>query len=142
MALLVRPSRIPHRISKIIFILGSYEFLAMLDGKIRETPFFKVQSGEITVCFALGQKIESVVFFAKNLANFVSLPWKLNNPCLHAQHLSHSHVQCSGFSKDKSSKVWRICYRRVGNCIQKLLGYPRNFEIFQDSFKQKSATLL
>jgi hypothetical protein len=38
-ALLVRPSRIPHRISKIIFALGADEFLAMLEGKIREVPF-------------------------------------------------------------------------------------------------------
>ena len=39
-ALLVRPSRIPHRVSKILFALGADEFLAMLDGKIRATPFF------------------------------------------------------------------------------------------------------
>jgi hypothetical protein len=31
-------SRIPHRISKIIFVYGSYEFLAMLEGKTREAP--------------------------------------------------------------------------------------------------------
>jgi hypothetical protein len=40
-AMLVQPSRNPHRISKIIFVLGSYEFLAMLKGKMRETLFFK-----------------------------------------------------------------------------------------------------
>ena len=40
-ALLVRPSRIPHRISKILFAFGADEFLAMLEGKIREGPFFK-----------------------------------------------------------------------------------------------------
>ena len=34
-------STIPHRISKILFFYGSYEFLAMLEGKIREAPFFK-----------------------------------------------------------------------------------------------------
>jgi len=39
-ALLVRPSRIPHRISKNIFALGADEFLEMLEGKIREAPFF------------------------------------------------------------------------------------------------------
>ena len=39
-ALLVRLSRIPHMISKIIFALGADEFLAMLEGKIREAPFF------------------------------------------------------------------------------------------------------
>jgi hypothetical protein len=38
---LVRPSRIPQRISKIIFALGADELLAMLEGKIREVPFFK-----------------------------------------------------------------------------------------------------
>ena len=39
-ALLVRPLRIPPSISKILFALGAYEFLAMLEGKIREAPFF------------------------------------------------------------------------------------------------------
>ena len=39
-ALLVRPSRIPHRISKILFALGADEFLAMIEGKIGEAPFF------------------------------------------------------------------------------------------------------
>jgi hypothetical protein len=33
-------STIPHKISKILFVYGSYEFLAMLEGKIRKTPFF------------------------------------------------------------------------------------------------------
>ena len=39
-ALLVWPSRIPHRISKILFVLGADEFLAVQEGKIREAPFF------------------------------------------------------------------------------------------------------
>ena len=39
-ALLVRPSRIPHRISKTLFLLGADEFLAILEGKTREAPFF------------------------------------------------------------------------------------------------------
>jgi hypothetical protein len=38
-ALLVRPSRIPCWISKIIFVLGSYEFLPMLEGKVRMVFF-------------------------------------------------------------------------------------------------------
>ena len=33
-------ARIPHSISKILFALGTDEFLAMLEGKIREAPFF------------------------------------------------------------------------------------------------------
>jgi hypothetical protein len=40
---------IPHRNSKIIFALGADEFLVMLEGKIREAPYFKVRSGKITV---------------------------------------------------------------------------------------------
>ena len=45
-ALLVQPSRITRWILKILFALGADEFLAMLE----VTPFFKVQSGKITVC--------------------------------------------------------------------------------------------
>ena len=45
-ALLVRPSRIPHRISKIIFAMGADEFLAM---ELERPHFLKVQSGKITV---------------------------------------------------------------------------------------------
>ena len=48
-ALLVWPSRIPHRNLKNLLFLGSYESLERLKGKIGEAPFFKVQSGEITV---------------------------------------------------------------------------------------------
>ena len=39
-ALLVLPSRIPCWISKIIFASGSYEFLAMLEGKTGKGLFF------------------------------------------------------------------------------------------------------
>ena len=42
-ALLMRPSRIPHRISKILFALGADEFLAMPEGKIRRCLFFYVK---------------------------------------------------------------------------------------------------
>ena len=40
-------SRIPRWISKILFYLGSYEFLAMLEGNTRGGGlFFRVQSGK------------------------------------------------------------------------------------------------
>jgi hypothetical protein len=39
----------PSQDSKNIFVLAADEFLEMLEGKIRVTPFFKVQSGKITV---------------------------------------------------------------------------------------------
>jgi len=48
-ALLVRLSRIPHRISENIFALGADEFLSMLEGKLERPHFFTVQSGKITV---------------------------------------------------------------------------------------------
>ena len=57
-ALLGQPSRIPHSISKILFALGADEFLAMLEGKIRVIPFFKVQSGKITVCVVSSYEIK------------------------------------------------------------------------------------
>ena len=49
-ALLVQLSRIPHGISKILFALGADDFLALLEGKIKECHLFKVQSGKTTVC--------------------------------------------------------------------------------------------
>jgi hypothetical protein len=48
-ALLVRPSKIPHRNKKNLFVLGSNESLERLNGKIGQAHFFKVQSGKITV---------------------------------------------------------------------------------------------
>jgi hypothetical protein len=36
----VNISTIPHRISKILFVYSSYEFLAMLEDKNREAPFY------------------------------------------------------------------------------------------------------
>ena len=42
-ALILWPSRIPHRNPKILFALGADEFLVMLEGKIRECLFFYVK---------------------------------------------------------------------------------------------------
>ena len=46
-------SRIPIRISKNSRVQGSYEFLAMLEGKIRKAFSFRVQSGKIMVWLVL-----------------------------------------------------------------------------------------
>jgi hypothetical protein len=35
--------KIPHRNSKILFVLGSYEYLETLEGKIRKCLFFYVK---------------------------------------------------------------------------------------------------
>ena len=43
-------SRIPRQTWKIIFVLSSYELLAILEGKIGKGPFFRVQSDELIVC--------------------------------------------------------------------------------------------
>ena len=48
----MRPSRIPHRISKNLFALGANEFLAMLE-KLERPDFLKVWSGKITVWLPL-----------------------------------------------------------------------------------------
>ena len=60
-ALLVWPSRIPRWISKILFALGFYEFLAMLEAKLERPHFLKVQSGKITVVtlylLSIGQRL-------------------------------------------------------------------------------------
>ena len=42
-ALLGRPSRIPHRNWKIIFVLGADEYIERLEGKIRKCLFFYVK---------------------------------------------------------------------------------------------------
>ena len=40
-SLLVTTPRIPHRNQKILFVLGSYEYLERLKGKNGESPIFK-----------------------------------------------------------------------------------------------------
>ena len=46
-------SRIPLWIWKILFVLSSYEFLAIMEGKNRKGPFFRVQSDELMVWDAI-----------------------------------------------------------------------------------------
>ena len=52
-----------------IFPLGADEFLAMLEGKIGECPFFRVQSGKMIVCtqakFALAKHAQAKYTEAK-----------------------------------------------------------------------------
>jgi hypothetical protein len=40
LAIFREPSKIPRWIEEILFVLGSYELLAMLGGKIRKCSFF------------------------------------------------------------------------------------------------------
>ena len=49
--ILVRPSRIPRRISKILFASGANDFLLMLEGKIREWYSFMLKYSKISVWF-------------------------------------------------------------------------------------------
>ena len=77
-ALVVQPSRIPHRISKILFALGANEFLAMLEGKIREAPFFKVQSGKISVWIPWHKYFESCELSIQTLKISKVVPDKNN----------------------------------------------------------------
>ena len=61
-ALLVWPSKIPCWISKNIFVLGSYEFLAMIESKLEKALSFRVQSGKKTSVM-YETKITHCVFF-------------------------------------------------------------------------------
>ena len=63
-------SRIPRWNWKILFVLSSYEFLAMLEGKIGEGPFFRVQSDELTVCAGLSLEFE--IWRLKVITNLIS----------------------------------------------------------------------
>ena len=44
--------RIPNRISKFFFASGADDFLAMLEGKIRESPFFLSLNHLLMVSFS------------------------------------------------------------------------------------------
>ena len=52
---------------KILFVQGFYVSLERLEGKIGEAPFFKVQSGKITVCQGLKteNKFDEITFFMR-----------------------------------------------------------------------------
>ena len=51
-------SRIPWGISKILFVLGSYESLAMRDGKTKQGLFSTIQYCKITVWLAIWGRIK------------------------------------------------------------------------------------
>ena len=61
------PLRIPCWISKNLFVLRSYEFPAMLQGKIRKGPSFQglIWSGKITVQCLLNQ---GLIFYERSRA--------------------------------------------------------------------------
>ena len=61
-ALLVRPSKMHHRIGKILFVLSADEYLERLEGKIRMCLFFYVK---ITVC-VIWRKKQFFQFFHRN----------------------------------------------------------------------------
>ena len=70
-------SRIPCWISKNIFVLGSYEFLAMLEDKIRKGPFLRLQSGKITVC------IQYIICVRCTLCNMKKITFSKNVTVAH-----------------------------------------------------------
>ena len=71
-------SRIPRWISKIIFVLGSYELLAMLEGKIIKGFSFSFQPGKITVWPTLDIRV---------------IKWKIGTPLLTFTRLDFTHIQ-------------------------------------------------
>ena len=63
---------------KNIFVLSSYEFLSMLEGKIWKCPFSRVQSDEITVCSPL----PVLLYFWPQAWPYLGWPWSF----LHFDH--------------------------------------------------------
>lgn len=52
----------------MIFVFGSYEFLAMLKGYIKETLYFKIESGKITVqCVVMSIESTMRLFWLSHL---------------------------------------------------------------------------
>ena len=54
-----------HKISKILFNLGSYESLESLESKIRRCPFFDVHNRKKTVWTANEKKLRKLYFFSR-----------------------------------------------------------------------------
>ena len=65
--LLVQPSRIPRWIWKILFGLGSYEFVAMLEGKIGKGFFFYGSIWKNTVWIVFSPNFTTVFTFSSNI---------------------------------------------------------------------------
>ena len=102
-ALLVRPSRIPHRISKILFASCADEFLAMLEGKIREDPFFYVlilQNNSVKIL--TGKNVKHTFFPA--IAQDSNSKHKFFSPVHDLEfHIYHVELQTLKIHKKNSS---------------------------------------
>ena len=58
-----------HSIWKIIFVLGAYEYLERLEGKIRKCLFFMLKYYKVTVCFDKFLTDYFFIFFGQNFEN-------------------------------------------------------------------------
>ena len=59
--------------------MSSYEFLAILEGKIGKDPFFRVQSEELTVCQGNDYFGQGIFFKMHFLSNESNLPTYVKN---------------------------------------------------------------
>ena len=109
-ALLGRPSRIPHRNWKNIFVLGADEYIEILEGKIRECLFFylKIIYSRITVWVATHNGVISLLrqhcYFAFVSILFLNIYDKIN-------HMDTSLCSCLAFQSDSdpSNDEWNAC---------------------------------
>ena len=97
-ALIVRPSRIPHRNSKILFALGADEFLVMLEGKIREAPFFKGSIWQNNSVLVLLSSMVPIITTSVRLQRQRAIAsWA--EVTLTNNHSRHLHLQLQSLSK-------------------------------------------
>ena len=74
------------RFQKIfLFRVPKYEFLAMLESKIRVKPFFKVQFGEITVCVDRAAEEQSLTLGNGFPVATLIAPGKNLSKCIYVQ---------------------------------------------------------
>ena len=105
-ALLVRPSRIPYWTSKNIFVLGCYEFLAMLEGNVRKGSFLG---------FHLAKKKQCVLPFTWSLFVVKYPTFEIENKFskiffLPRGTIFHKNTPSKAFTYAKHVNLWCIIY--------------------------------
>ena len=101
-------SRIPRRISKIIFVQGSYESLAMLNGKTRQGLFSMVQCCKITVWFTCFSLLNGHTFSFSVFSLFSVVTFK-NDPCTSNDKISSASTNYRNGTCTTASYVFTVC---------------------------------
>ena len=121
---------IPHEISKILFVWGSYETQEMLECKIRASSSFRVQSGKITVW-----AVSLVLKYIPDLPNGHSESFSINFASL---RIFKGHL----FQKQETGRYFLLKHgtysREVSNSSLRSTNQFQNYEfwIFTISYNQ------